>query len=82
MYICKVCGYDKLEYPQYDSKGYPTYIICSCCGFESGFHDGCEEISIEEFRIEWIEEGSNWFSTHDPKPVNWDWKKQIKRVNN
>jgi len=80
MHICTVCGYEKLEYPQRDSKGYPTFCICPCCGFESGFHDDCLEMTIEEFRNEWIEEGANWFSEHNAKPLNWDWKKQIVKV--
>ncbi|MGG4143832.1 hypothetical protein ABEW34_11910 [Paenibacillus algorifonticola] len=60
MYICIVCGYDGLDYPQRDELGYATQCICPCCGFQSGFHDDAmnEPMTIEEFRDLWIREGA------------------------
>jgi len=81
MYICAVCGYNQMEYPQWDDKGYPTYAICDCCGFESGFHDDNLEMTVEEYRAEWIEEGANWFSSQVIKPDNWNLNEQLKRIN-
>ncbi len=81
MYICVVCGYDGMEYPQWDEKGYPTYTVCDCCGFESGFHDDNLEMTLEEYRCEWIEEGVNWFNRRAEKPMNWNLREQLKRIN-
>jgi hypothetical protein len=71
MYICKVCGYDGLEYPQYLEKGEPFFTICACCGFESGFDDLDQGFTIEEYRKKWIDSGAKWF-VESKKPTNWD----------
>lgn len=78
MYICAICGYNGLDEPQWED-GYPTYTICECCGFESGFDDDNMEMTLEEYREEWIEEGTKWFSKE--KPLNWSLEKQLKNIN-
>lgn len=81
MYTCTICGYDKLEEPLWDEvEGFPTHFICNCCGFESGFHNDNLEMTIEQYRGEWISEGAKWFSSCVKKPENWDFKEQLKNI--
>ncbi len=68
MYICVVCGYDQLDYPQYED-GFAMQTICPCCGFQSGFDDASlEPFTIEEYRVKWIKLGSPLFSSSVSKP--------------
>jgi len=76
MYICLVCGYNQLDQPQYLESSQPTFDICPCCGFQSGFDDDSEGISIEEYRYEWLMRGAKW--KFDGKSDNWDFKEQLK----
>jgi hypothetical protein len=66
---CPVCGHTELEEPPYDEFGNPSYVICSCCGFEFGFDDASEGYTFEQYRREWIENGFDFFS--EPAPENW-----------
>ncbi|WP_255298403.1 hypothetical protein [Brevibacillus dissolubilis] len=79
-HTCIVCGYDNLEYPQYEN-GYATQTICPCCGFQVGFHDDAMEdpYTIEEFREEWIKHGATWYSKYHPEPADFDGKKQLEK---
>jgi hypothetical protein len=84
MYTCCVCGYDGLEEEQYNSEGgWPTFCVCPCCGFESGFDDDAknEPQTIEEYRDYWIKLGSMWFSPSTKKPKDWNLKTQLKQIN-
>jgi hypothetical protein len=54
MYTCKVCGYNELDMPQYHQDGAPSFIICDCCGFQSGYDDLDQGKTFEEFREWWI----------------------------
>lgn len=78
MYICPVCGYDKLHEMPY-RQGCPSYEICSCCGFEFGFDDMDQKESFESYRKSWIDQGAKWF-TPGKKPDNWDLNEQLKKV--
>lgn len=83
MYICLVCGYDKLEKPQYNSHGDPTFVSCDCCGFESGFDDDDQGYTFETYRENWLRNNATWFFP-DTKPDVWDKNtlvKQLKRIN-
>lgn len=80
MYICCVCGCDKLEYPQYYDNGSPTFEICECCGFESGFDDLSEGLTITEYRNKWISDGAQWLNSN-LKPENWNIHDQLKNLN-
>lgn len=79
MYICKVCGYNKLEYPQYLENGEPNFTICDCCGFEAGFDDLDQGMSIEEYRKKWVEEGAKWFIP-EKKPAEWNLEEQLRNI--
>ena len=69
--ICPVCGYDKLEDKPYDEYGYPTYVTCSCCGYEFGFDDSSKGKTFVEYREEWISKGFKFFNK-EKQPDIWD----------
>jgi hypothetical protein len=69
--ICPVCGYDKLLESPYDEFGYPSYEICSCCGFEYGFDDSNKKITFQKYRERWIDKGFQWFNK-SKKPKEWN----------
>ncbi|WP_040214192.1 hypothetical protein [Clostridium polynesiense] len=80
MYICPVCGYDKLREEPYDNDGNPSYEICNCCGFEFGYDDSSEGRNFETYRKRWIEKGASWFNLK-ARPVEWDLEKQLININ-
>lgn len=80
MYICPICGYDKLTEEPFDKDGNPSYEICNCCGFEFGYDDGSEGVSPDIYRKEWIKQGVKWFNIK-VKPNNWDLQEQLKNIN-
>lgn len=79
MYICKVCGFDKLEEPQYLEGGSPNFVICDCCGFQSGYDDLDQGKTFEEYRNEWILNGAPWFN-NKKKPSGWRLELQLKNL--
>jgi hypothetical protein len=72
MYICPVCGYEKLTEPP------ENFNICCSCGTEFGFDDF--ELSYAALRHRWIANGCQWFSTPEGPPAEWDPIKQIKNL--
>ncbi|MBM7569923.1 hypothetical protein [Aquibacillus albus] len=81
-YNCVICGYGNLNKAQYNSFGDPTFEICDCCGFESGFDDDDQGYSFATYRDEWLLSGATWFYI-DTKPKDWSKKtliKQLKRI--
>jgi len=59
---CRVCGFN--NYPDNFWEGdIPMYIICPCCGCESGNEDYTVE-STKQYRENWIKRGAIWL---DPK---------------
>jgi hypothetical protein len=67
--ICPVCGYE-LDEPPYDEYDYPSYNICSCCGFEYGVTDDDLKYTFESYRKEWENKGYP-FRWEKEKPQNW-----------
>lgn len=67
---CPVCGYDKLPQPPFDEHGYPTYVICSCCGFEFGVTDESDGWSYASYREKWINDGCPFFLPMQ-RPPSW-----------
>ncbi|HCC06737.1 MAG TPA: hypothetical protein DEP72_01030 [Clostridiales bacterium] len=80
MFICKICGYNKLETPQYTEESNPNFVICPCCGFESGYDDLDQGFTIEEYRKKWFREGCDWLNK-EKKPKEWDIEKQLRNIN-
>lgn len=76
--MCPVCGYPQdPEHPLFDENGWPTYFICPCCAFESGF-DGTEEVHFRQYRRRWIRKGMPWFARDRKPPEGWDPIKQMR----
>lgn len=72
MYICPVCGYDRLRHPPDD------YIICPSCGTEFGYTDFNR--SHAELRRAWVANGARWYSSALLPPPNWDGVRQLQRA--
>lgn len=66
--VCRVCGYDEGEDRWTGSDG-AQYIICSCCGAESGVDDR-DLRWVREYRAKWHADGCGWFSA-DERPEGW-----------
>ncbi len=81
--ICPVCGYDKLqELPYGDNEGgQPSFEVCSCCGFEYGFHDLNSGYSFEKYLQEWINKGYSFYFEED-KPKGWGEKMMKDQLRN
>jgi hypothetical protein len=79
-FICPVCGYNEFDEPPYDEYGYPSYNICSCCGFEFGFDDDSKKYTFEAYRQEWISIGYPYFGENKPK--DWNSEKAKKQMEN
>jgi hypothetical protein len=83
MNICPVCGYPDLNEPAYDGTPglHPGSLeICTCCGFQFGFHDDDRHITFEQWRNQWIAGGMHWDSGDSEPPPDWDPKKQLLNI--
>ncbi len=80
MYTCPICGYGELEMPAYTDYGASNNELCLSCGFEFGFHDDSEGITVEQWREEWIAEGMPWRCDEEDKPEHWNPKAQLFRI--
>ena len=70
MYTCPVCFFDGLRYPPAD------YTICPCCYTEFGLDDA--EVSHEQLRRIWIDNGLPWMAANVmPPPPGWDGARQL-----
>jgi hypothetical protein len=69
MYICPVCGYERLE------EAPLNFTICPCCGTEFEYDD--YRTSYAELRRRWIVNGLRWFSPVDPVPAGWNARTQL-----
>jgi hypothetical protein len=80
-YACVICGYDQLDTPQYDELDFPTFTVCSCCGFESGFDDDATAYpkNFDEYRLDWLGNGAVWFCEHK-NPENWNMHTQLNNI--
>lgn len=77
-HYCRVCGLYSEELPWgYDGMN-PAYIICDCCGVESGNEDYTVE-STKKYREEWIKKGALWFKSKE-KPEDWSLELQMKNI--
>lgn len=73
---CRVCGLDVGE--ARDEYGVPQYVICDCCGNESGIGD--ETVSqVRELRGYWVACGASWYSPQR-RPDRWDVLAQLTGV--
>lgn len=72
MYICPVCGYERLSDPP------KNFSICSCCGTEFGFDDF--DKSYAKLRSIWIAKGYPWFDPIEHAPEDWDPTLQLENL--
>ncbi|MFE9539647.1 hypothetical protein [Streptomyces sp. NPDC006691] len=70
---CRICGLDDGE--ALFEHGFPTYVICDCCGNESGIGDD-DLMQVRELRGYWAGHGARWYSPQC-RPVDWDPLKQL-----
>jgi hypothetical protein len=78
VFNCRVCGYDQGFEPWGEDGETPTFDICDCCGVQFGYED-CNELYVNKFRQEWINNGTKWFTPHD-KPPGWSLEEQMKGI--
>ena len=84
--ICPICGYMGLEGMPYSEENgifYGNHIICSCCGFQFGFHDDPREQRqnlMKKWQFNWIKSGCKWWSPN-PLPMDWNPGEQLKNIN-
>jgi hypothetical protein len=71
--LCRVCGWD-LEEPPWSGRE-PRYLICDCCGAESGVDDLGERAARRWLR-RWLTQGTPWFD-ETARPVDWDVHAQL-----
>jgi hypothetical protein len=68
--FCRVCGFDdELESERY-FVGEPQYIVCPCCGSESGVDDLRPEM-VRQARRAWVGSGRMWREPEE-RPADWD----------
>ena len=66
---CRVCGFDDPSECRYVG-GAPQYVICPCCGSESGVDDLRPE-SVRRARDAWVAHGRPWREPGQ-RPADWD----------
>ena len=74
---CRVCGYDIGG--GWDGSQ-PLYVICSCCGAESGLDDAPEDVAAAFFS-EWVSVGCPWWDTR-ARPAGWSLVRQLVEADN
>jgi len=73
MYVCPVCGYNKLRYPPENES------ICPSCYTEFGYDDATR--SHAELRREWLANGPRWEGANVmPVPFDWQPYAQLKNI--
>ncbi len=75
--ICRVCGLDEGE-DRWTGPDGAQYVICSCCGAESGVDDLSQDW-VRRYRAKWVNEGAAWFSPKE-RPVDWKLDRQMSRI--
>ena len=60
IYICRICGYNNFPGSFWTEDGIPEYVICPCCGSESGYEDLNIE-AIKAMREKWLKKTENKF---------------------
>ena len=72
--ICRVCGLDEDD-ERWTGAVRAQYVICSCCGAESGVDD-LDLKSVRDYRSKWIAAGCAWFSPEE-RPADWQFDRQM-----
>lgn len=64
---CRICGWDLGEPGWVD--GDPLYIICACCGGETGVDD-YSRAARSKYLTTWVAAGQHWFIP-DERAAGW-----------
>lgn len=75
--LCRVCGFDDGDVRWTGPDG-AQYVICSCCGAESGVDDVLLTW-VRRDRLRWIRSGRPWWSGEGP-PEQWNPDAQLSLV--
>lgn len=73
--MCRVCGWEGDEFWQ---GSVPLYVICPCCGSESGIDDDPIEHALE-MRRKWLASGAKW-AYPEERPEGWVLAEQLARL--
>ncbi|GAA3800581.1 hypothetical protein CSO01_16600 [Cellulomonas soli] len=76
--LCRVCGWDLGENGWEGPGATPNYVICDCCGNESGVDD-LDRKMIGARRAAWISKGFLWMN-EESRPSNWVPEHQLNTV--
>ncbi|GAB2941506.1 hypothetical protein GCM10027028_48640 [Streptomyces sundarbansensis] len=73
---CRVCGHDDGDL--FWEDGWPTALICVCCGNESDVSD-TSLMGVRNYRGYWVGNGAAW---HSPsfRPRDWHILEQLARI--
>jgi len=73
-----VCGlpYEEPGWAGEDSG--PKYLICECCGAETGVDD-IDERTAQRYRAAWLTRGGRWF-VEAARPSTWSAVDQMTRA--
>jgi hypothetical protein len=72
---CRACGFDQApQLPWGEDGNSPAYLICPCCGAESGL-DEVTAADAAAYRDAWVKKGKAWFRP-ELMPKGWSWEKQ------
>ena len=74
--ICPVCNFPGLTEPPRGKSGGGSFEICPSCGFQFGVSDDDRGFTCDEWRENWIKQGSKWSSQTKP-PANWNAAEQL-----
>lgn len=75
---CRICGLDLGEPPWGEDEKCAMYIICECCGAESGIQDYSVK-SCREYRENWLSRGGR-FREPKYKPADWSLEEQLTHI--
>ncbi len=77
---CPVCGFYDYDGSIFWKNWENTYQeICPICGTQFGYDDS--NLSHEELRKNWVENGMKFWSSSRKKPKNWNPLEQLKNLN-
>jgi len=84
LYLCPVCGYDRLSEPPWNNES-ASDEICPSCGTHFGYDDAAggqadhRQARHRELRSRWIARGMPWHNADiEPPADGWDPKAQLK----
>jgi hypothetical protein len=75
---CRVCGYDDVGEERWTARHVAGYVICPCCGAESGVED-IDLRLVRRHRAARVATNCPWFDP-DLRPDIWDFDLQAERI--